>query len=84
MESHNWEAGGSADSARLLQEYYGMGDTLLAVDTTAWFRFVADTTWRFQHGEGKYRFYVQYLDVPNKVSPPYPDLDNWFVVFDTT
>jgi len=83
LESHNWEEGGSADSARLLHEYYGPGDSLLAADTTAWFRFVADTTWRFLHGGGKYRFYVQYLDVPNELSPPYPDFEDSVIIFDT-
>jgi photosystem II stability/assembly factor-like uncharacterized protein len=84
LESHNWEEGGSADSARLLQEYYGLGDTVIYTDSTAWFPFVGDTTWLFLHGQGKYRFYAQYLDYPNKLSPPYPDFEDTVIVFDTT
>ncbi|MCX6844774.1 MAG: hypothetical protein NTX53_21130, partial [candidate division WOR-3 bacterium] len=84
LESHNWEEGGSADSARLLQEYYGFGDSLISVDSTSWFPFVDDTTWRFLSGQGKYGLYAQYLDVPNEVSPPYTDFVDTLVVFDTT
>jgi hypothetical protein len=84
LESHNWEQGGPADSARLLQEYYGWGDTLIAVDSTRWFPFTSDTSWRFLSGQGKYRFYVQYLDAPDKLSPPYPDFEDTVIVFDTT
>jgi photosystem II stability/assembly factor-like uncharacterized protein len=84
LESHSWERDGApADSARLLQEYYGLGDALIAVDSTGWFPFTSDTSWRFLSGQGKYRFYVQYLDAPDKVSPPYPDFEDTVVVFDT-
>jgi photosystem II stability/assembly factor-like uncharacterized protein len=83
LESHNWEEGGSADSARLLQEYYGLSDAVIYTDSTGWFPFVEDTTWLFLHGQGKYRFYVQYLVVPNKLSPPYPDFEDSVVIFDT-
>ncbi|MEO0079016.1 MAG: hypothetical protein ABIK86_08485, partial [candidate division WOR-3 bacterium] len=42
------------------------------------------TEWRFLSGEGRYRFYVQFLDYPDKLSPPYPDFEDTVVVFDTT
>jgi photosystem II stability/assembly factor-like uncharacterized protein/sugar lactone lactonase YvrE len=84
LESNNWEEGGSADSARLLQEYYGLGDTVINTDSTPWFHFVEDTSWRFLHARGVYCFYAQYMDVPNKVSPPYLDFRDSLIMFDTT
>ena len=45
LESHNWEEGGSADSARLLQEYYGLGDTVIASDCSPTSK--ATSTWSF-------------------------------------
>jgi photosystem II stability/assembly factor-like uncharacterized protein len=88
LESRSWEGGGPADQARLLQEYYGQGDTTVKLDSTDWFNLgqqtVFDTDWRFLSGQGKYRFYVQYLDYPDKLSPPYPDFEDTVVVFDTT
>ncbi len=88
LESRSWEGGGPADQARLIQEYCGRGDTILKLDSTAWFNLGQQTTfnteWRFLSGEGKYRFYVQFLDLPDKLSPPYPDFEDTVVVFDTT
>ncbi|MEO0078398.1 MAG: YCF48-related protein, partial [candidate division WOR-3 bacterium] len=88
LESRSWEGGGPADQARLLQEYYGNGDTVIKLDSTDWFdlgqQTTFDTEWRFLFGEGRYRFYVQFLDYPDKFSPPYPDFEDMVVVFDTT
>jgi photosystem II stability/assembly factor-like uncharacterized protein len=74
LESRDWEEGGTADSARLIQEYYGTGDTLIAVDSTGWFGFTTDTMLQLVFGEGKYRLPRPVSGSPGQAQPAIPRL----------
>jgi hypothetical protein len=75
-----------ADSARIVQYYYGLKDTLVQDSASSgWFSgAVSDTFWQFLFGDGRYRFAVQAKDGAENTSPVYPDSDHQYVVFDTT
>jgi len=67
----------------LAQDYYGMGDTVLARDTTAWFAFTTDTCWQFLHGAGKYRLLAQAKDSTWNTGEFVADSGDTFVWFDS-
>jgi hypothetical protein len=72
------------DSERLLQVYFGISDTTAEdADTTAWFKCVADTSWTFLHGQGRYRCYLQVKDSWSESAWSADSVDS-VVVFDTT
>jgi hypothetical protein len=92
LTTKSWEAdttgNTSCDSARLVQWWYGISDTAVQDgDTTPWFYVgqdtVSDTDWRFLHGEGQYRFFVQVKDSWS-MSELIADSSEPVVVFDTT
>lgn len=88
LSSASWEKDSTgntpADSARLVQYYYGMDTVALDSAFTAWFGFRSDTSWQFLFGEGKYRFEAEFKDGEENYSPRYPDSTDTVVVFDTT
>jgi hypothetical protein len=76
------------DSARLVQWWYGLNDTVVhAGDTTAWFcvnqSTTFDTSWQFLFGQGKYKLLVQAKDSWSE-SELIPDGAHPYVFFDTT
>jgi hypothetical protein len=72
------------DSARLIQEYFGTSDTTVQdADTTEWFGFVPDTSWRFMFGQGRCRYYLQVKDSWSE-SGLIADTVDSVVVFDTS
>lgn len=92
LESHAMEVDTTGqtpcDSARLVQWWYGLNDTVVhGGDTTAWFcvnqETTFDTTCRYLSGQGKYKLFVQLKDSWS-VSDLIPDTTHPFVVFDTT
>ncbi|MCX6843465.1 MAG: T9SS type A sorting domain-containing protein [candidate division WOR-3 bacterium] len=92
LESHSKEADTTGqtpcDSARLVQWWYGINDTVVhGGDTTAWFyvnqAVLLDTSWLYLSGQGKYKLFLQLKDSWS-VSDLIPDTTHPFVVFDTT
>jgi hypothetical protein len=91
LESHSKEADTTGqtpcDSARLVQWWYGINDTVVhGGDTTAWFcvneAVTLDTSWLYLSGQGRYRLFLQVKDSWS-TSDLIPDTTHPFVVFDT-
>jgi hypothetical protein len=92
IESHSLEADTTGatpcDSARLVQWWYGLRDTVVhGGDTTAWFSAsvatVLDTSWLYLSGQGMYKLFLQLKDSWS-MSDLIPDTTHPYVVFDTT
>jgi hypothetical protein len=92
LESHSWAADTTGqtpcDSARLIQWWYGLNDTVVhGGDTTDWFyakeAVTLDTSWLYLSGQGKYKLFLQVKDSWGE-SDLIPDTTHQFVVFDTT
>jgi len=92
FESHSYEADTTGqtpcDSARLVQWWYGLNDTVVhGGDTTAWFcvnqAVSLDSIWSYLSGQGKYKMFLQVKDSWS-MSDLIPDTVHPFVVFDTT
>uniref|UniRef100_A0A7C4GB04 Uncharacterized protein n=1 Tax=candidate division WOR-3 bacterium TaxID=2052148 RepID=A0A7C4GB04_UNCW3 len=85
LASSSWEKDSTgntpADSARLIQFYYGSDTVAQDSGFTPWFPFKSDTSWRFLFGEGKYRFYAEFKDGLENSSPRNGDAEDSIVVF---
>jgi hypothetical protein len=92
IESHSLEADTTGqtpcDSARLVQWWYGLNDTVVhSGDTTAWFcvneAVSLDTSWLYLSGQGEYKMFLQVKDSWS-MSDLIPDTTHPFIVFATT
>jgi hypothetical protein len=93
LESHAYEVDTTGavpcESARVVQSWYGLNDTVVhAADTTPWFHLnpattTFDTSLRFMCGQGKYRILVEAKDSWS-ISELVPDSAHSYVYFDTT
>ncbi len=76
-----------AESARAYVEYYGSGSTLLAVDSTDWFRYdpsqaCLDTFFPIACGEGKLRCLSAFKDTLGNSCAPFSSMQDT-IVFDS-